>query len=530
MVAIASGQAVPQTATLDFLSQPNAAKGIRLQGEFYVPASALSNLGWSYAVSAGKQAVVTREGTIEVVARTLDGKTHIPIRSLCESLGAAVEWTADGTTLVVRGVIRRLEVQATSLQVDATMDGWFETKIADKPRRAMLDLVGFKLTPATQIVIAPGTRAVQFDNRLVRIIHEGKVLPQEGRIALRGSIHQDWSTSPRETEKPLTYEQMVAGTQLPIMSLEDVGAFTPVSLRQSLNLSGPVRLVNETPRSSLLSVGLPVALAAPARFSRPEAQVVEMFLPGTRVPPGGKLDSKLVESVESEEVPGGTTLRLRLSRPLGVELSQTGKQLQFLLTVPKNQDGRIAGKIIVVDAGHGAHDSGAKDPTKSVFEKDLNLAISKFLAQKLADMGATVIMTRKTDTFIALRERAEIANRNRADLFVSVHINSNKNNNSTSGSIIFYHGKDPIGQLLADCVRVETAKTGKLRSIGTWSDTRIYDTGFAVLRYSKMPGILVETGFINHSKDLSVMRSAAFQEEYAAAIARGIKVFFSDGK
>lgn len=527
---MAFGQAVPQVATLDFLADAQATKGLRLNGDFYAPTNALGRLGFSYSVVAGKASVVTPRGSIAVQARTLDGKTHVPLRFLCESLGLHVEWSVEGSTLKVRNPITRLTAGPDGFAVAAAGEGLGDLTLAERPKRIVLDFVGYRLPASAEITLAPGTRAMQFDDRLVRVVIESERRPKEGKFKVQASASQDWQGISRPLAKPLTYEQMTLATEFPTFSHLDPVVITDVVPRQTLTRLGEMRIVNEGARSALLALNLPAPLGKPVQFSRPEATVIEVFVPSARPAATPKFDSKLVESSEVIEVPGGTTLRLNLTRPLGAELTQNAKAIQFLLTVPRNQDGHVSGKVIVVDPGHGAHDSGARDPGKTTNEKDLNLNISKHLAQKLADMGATVIMTRKTDIFIPLRERAEIANRNQADLFVSVHINSNKRNNSTSGTIIFYHGGDPIGQLLADCVRVETAKTGYLKSIGTWSDRRIYDTGFAVLRYSNMPGILVETGFINHGRDLSVMKSAKFQEDFAEAIAKGVKVFFSDGR
>jgi len=201
------------------------------------------------------------------------------------------------------------------------------------------------------------------------------------------------------------------------------------------------------------------------------------------------------------------------------------------LIKPNVGNGHLAGKIVVVDAGHGGHDSGAKSPAKDAFEKNLTLKIAKQLSNRLTAEGATVIMTRTTDTFIELKERAMIANRNGAHFFISCHINSNVVSNSTSGGMTFYHKKDPIGQLLADCIQREIAKVSGLKSMGTWSDQRIYQSGFAVLRHSTMPAVLIEFGFINHNFDRKRMVTADFQSDVAGAIVKGLKVYLGeDGK
>jgi N-acetylmuramoyl-L-alanine amidase len=165
-----------------------------------------------------------------------------------------------------------------------------------------------------------------------------------------------------------------------------------------------------------------------------------------------------------------------------------------------------------------------------VLEKDLTLKIGTFLAEALTAEGATVILTRKTDVNPSLRERSAIANRNHADFFISIHINSNRLANSRSGSIAFHHGEEPIGSLLAECIQGEVAKAGGLPSLGPESDTSIYSSGFAVLRYAKMPAMLLECGFINDAHDLRRMVTDDFQRKIATAVVQGLKVYLGDAK
>ena len=110
---------------------------------------------------------------------------------------------------------------------------------------------------------------------------------------------------------------------------------------------------------------------------------------------------------------------------------------------------------VVIDAGHGGHDTGAVD--NGVKEKDINLGVAKKLASMIDKKlkGAKVVMTRADDKFISLQERANIANRNRGDLFVSIHTNSvdkkNPNRKSVSGASVYALGlhKDAANQQVA---------------------------------------------------------------------------------
>ena len=155
---------------------------------------------------------------------------------------------------------------------------------------------------------------------------------------------------------------------------------------------------------------------------------------------------------------------------------------------------------------------------------------AKLIAERLMAEGATVIMTRSTDVFISLNKRAQIANSSGADFFISSHINSTGGAATQSGTITFHHKGNALGKQLATCIQNEIAKVNKLPNKGVWSDGKIYQNGFAVLRQTTMPGVLLELGFINHPKDRARMVTEEFQQSVAAAVVRGMKVFLGDAK
>ncbi|MEQ1936523.1 MAG: N-acetylmuramoyl-L-alanine amidase, partial [Fimbriimonadaceae bacterium] len=294
---------------------------------------------------------------------------------------------------------------------------------------------------------------------------------------------------------------------------------------------GPIRMLSESAAAAQLSIPLTGALPSPPRYRRVDATTFELFFPrGSYIAPPQPLGSPSVTAFEPEQLSEGLRLTVRLARPMGVEYSVSANAITLGLYKPKVGNGKLAGKVIVLDAGHGGHDSGARSTDKATLEKDVTLKVVLQTAKELLSEGATVIMTRKTDVFIPLGERAEIANRNAADLFISVHINSNKTANSTSGSISFYHKGNKPGEVLAICMQEEMKKASQIPSIGVWSDGRIYESGFAVLRLSKMPGVLLELGFVNHEKDRNILRTTAFQSDVSKAIVKGIKVYLGDEK
>ena len=98
---------------------------------------------------------------------------------------------------------------------------------------------------------------------------------------------------------------------------------------------------------------------------------------------------------------------------------------------------------VVIDAGHGGNDAGAIGLVKGVKEKDLNLNVAQRLATKIRQQcpEVKVVMTRDTDVFLPLQQRADIANKNHADLFISIHTNAAENRNA-QGAETFILGTD----------------------------------------------------------------------------------------
>ena len=215
---------------------------------------------------------------------------------------------------------------------------------------------------------------------------------------------------------------------------------------------------------------------------------------------------------------------------------------------------------VVIDAGHGGKDAGAT--RLDVIEKDVTLDIGERLRRKLQDSGFEAIVTRSEDRTIPLRERAQIANESRADIFVSIHVNSIVKFTSSRGVETYYLGptNDPsltklaaaenIGSgysladlrklldgVYADARRDESqllAKTvqqhlySRLRA----SDPKLENWGikrapFVVLVATDMPAILAEVGCISNPKEVKMLASETYRQEIADALFDGIHAYAS---
>lgn len=172
------------------------------------------------------------------------------------------------------------------------------------------------------------------------------------------------------------------------------------------------------------------------------------------------------------------------------------------------------GKLVVlIDPGHGGKDPGAIG-IGGLREKQVILPIGKRVAQILEQNGIQVVMSRKSDYFVSLPGRVKMAERVKADLFVSIHANSaGKSRPDVNGLETYYYD---TGLSFARTVHRRILRTVKMRSRG------VRKARFYVLRKTSMPAILVETGYLTGRTDVKNLRSQWFRNKMAEGIARGI--------
>ncbi|WP_413171785.1 N-acetylmuramoyl-L-alanine amidase [Anabaena azotica] len=169
--------------------------------------------------------------------------------------------------------------------------------------------------------------------------------------------------------------------------------------------------------------------------------------------------------------------------------------------------------LVVIDPGHGGKDPGAIG-ISGLEEKDIILPIGRRVAAILQQNGVQAIMTRDSDYFVSLPGRVEMAERANADVFVSIHANSaGANRPEVSGLETYYYDN---GLSLARIVHNRILQSLNIK------DRRVRKARFYVLRKSSMPSILVETGYVTGREDAAKLRTSAYQNQMAEAIAQGI--------
>lgn len=216
---------------------------------------------------------------------------------------------------------------------------------------------------------------------------------------------------------------------------------------------------------------------------------------------------------------------------------------------------------VVVDAGHGGDDHGARG-ARGLLEKDLVLDVARRLADRLREQGLRVVMTREGDRFVPLEERTSIANDARGDLFVSIHANASRYRGARgietffasleatdeaarklaeAENLAFSRGDDapptradPLLAILGDLIATEHLMESQefareaQRRLATAEAARsrgVKQAPFVVLMGVQMPSVLVEIGFLTNPDEETVLRREKERERLVAGLAEAVRAF-----
>jgi N-acetylmuramoyl-L-alanine amidase len=221
------------------------------------------------------------------------------------------------------------------------------------------------------------------------------------------------------------------------------------------------------------------------------------------------------------------------------------------------------GPIIVIDPGHGGVETGAIGPS-GLNEKDVALDLGRRLKESLErDPDVTVVLTRKDDRFVELDERTSIANHNRADLFLSIHLNSSRRKSAHGAETYFLsaeatdneartlaalenqaHGADTSSksssdgkkdaldlilwdlaqnQYLAQSALLAESVQSELNRLANTHDRGVRQAPFRVLMGATMPAILVEVGFISNADEELLFKNPQYRNRVVEAMSRAVR-------
>jgi N-acetylmuramoyl-L-alanine amidase len=400
---------------------------------------------------------------------------------------------------MIRDIHRTVLPDGIRITVDLDAEVSYHQEEIANPRRVFFDLKGVKTAPALQDV------SLKYDGDVVKEVRLGR--------------------HPQNT------------TRL-VVDLEGVSGYTVYPLY------GPYRLVMDfrrplaatTPPVATRPVAPPIVVPPPASEARTSAALAT--LPQVRQTdprPGPQPEPPLLTSEPAgpKSLPPAAPAtnsngKFSLSRQLGLSVSR-----------------------VVIDAGHGGHDPGAHGNgiTEAELTLDVALRVQKLLQKQ---PGIEVVMTRDTDVFIPLQERTAIANREGADLFLSIHANASRNaqargietyflnfamnpeaeavaarENATSGQAmhslpeivraIALNNKINESRDLAATVQRSMAKrlSAKNRSL---KDLGVKQAPFVVLIGAVMPSVLAEISFVTNKQDGALLKTQAYRQQIAQAL------------
>jgi N-acetylmuramoyl-L-alanine amidase len=275
----------------------------------------------------------------------------------------------------------------------------------------------------------------------------------------------------------------------------------------------------------------------------------------------GHIDRILLEAAGPD-----TILKVTFQGPAGELRTATLADPDRLVLDFMHPDGVTRGpresgdlRLLVLDAGHGGHDTGALGPT-GLAEKDLVLDVARRIGKLVEEgLGIRVLLTRRGDHFVPLRERTSFANREQADIFVSIHANAHRESASRGVETFFLSSEatDGAARQLAqaenDALKLEKPPAGgrpdivrtmlwdlaqsgyaiqssRLAEIVQDSMTRalnipnrgVKQAGFYVLGGAAMPAILVEIGFVTNPAEERRLRDSRYRDEIARAVFEGL--------
>lgn len=231
-----------------------------------------------------------------------------------------------------------------------------------------------------------------------------------------------------------------------------------------------------------------------------------------------------------------------VTRGTEIYLSQLDADFTFrpLLAAPRNDPGRKV-RTICLDAGHGGRDPGNQASGRQ--EKDLTLRLAVELREQLQKAGFKVVFSRSTDRFIELTERAVIARKRGADLFLSLHFNGTGGNRAAAqGSEVYaltpagaastnargegsgarsYPGNRNNSKNLLLAYQIQKSLLRGLDS----EDRGVRRARFEVLREATMPAALIEAGFLSHPTEGKRIFTAEYRKQMARAIVEGIQSY-----
>ncbi len=433
--------------------------------------------------------------------RLLDGHVICPLRPVLEALGCVVRWDAETQRLDVDAKVEDISVHAdgegarieivTSLPVAGTLEH------LASPERWYLDLTStwVNLAHETTYVNLANLRRVRWaqfadDPPVTRVVAdlkepgEARWEPREdgrGGSIIIGSVEGDEPLVERHLPKVVGLSAAQPSEDVTRLRVEMTD---PVDVTYEV-LRKPPRVILEFADAALAAPVEPIPVAGP-----------------------------FVKSAEFEGSPeeAGVSLTLQMHQLIQFQVQRTDDPPAAEIVFFRE---RLRDQRVVIDPGHGDHDSGAVG--RHLKEKDVNLDVGRRVAARLKEIGAQVVLTRDSDVFVDLYDRPRIANEIGADMFVSIHCNAMPRRDTGWGTETYYYTPQSkcLGLIMQSAL---VAALGR-------RDNGLRRARFVVVRESKMPAVLVELMYLNHREEEALLTKPEVRQASAEAVCEGLRQY-----
>lgn len=472
----------------------------------------------------------TKQLQPEVPPKIVDGNTLVPVRIISEELGAKVGWNA---------AERKITIEKSGLSIQLTvgsMDAVVNAKSYTLPAAPII-VDGSTLLPVRFVSEHMGLK-VNWDD-LTRSVFLYR--PEDFAAASGAESSQD-----KDKDK--------AASTAPPAESGGANADKPVSAAPADNRNDAAKAGDAAAESSgATETKQSASEAQPSAAALPEVHGITLDGDQLRIQASGPIKGNLIyldnperlvinvpyaalgkkingkDSVQNGEVAvtgQGEAVKVRYALfsndPSTVRIVVDLKQkIEYNLLEDKSSSEIVVSLKaqryrVVLDAGHGGHDSGAVS-VRGLYEKDFNLSLVKKIAAILEkEPSIDVRLTRKDDTFVELDDRVAFANELKANVFVSVH--ANKYSKPSVRGIETYYGRDESLDLAA------LLHSRLLESAG-FPDRNVRKADFRVIKYTSMPAVLLECGYLSNEQEEADLFDESLQNRVAAAIAAGIKEY-----
>lgn len=525
MALCAGAFAQVRNATVTYTYLGVQLRGYRVGEEFMIPLDRIIELGWSANSSSVGSKIVAEGKTYQVPTRQVDGHTCVALRELIQKMDGLSSWIPGGyDALEVVSAITSVSVRSGALAINAGLKVKPTVSLmGSNDPKVVIDLEGARLAPGIQLELDSTAKVSQYRPNNVRIILDlpfTPVLPQKQLLNAQ-SFNLDFNPAEKVIQNPTKSDPPKVNPTKPDPA-------PPIVVEGEISVAK--RNEDEIATELFVSVPKP-GWKGIATVRRPARDVVEIAIPTiqAKLSDIDKDLSKHIRSVQLRQDTGLTVLSFKLTGRMGAVLEPSSEGFKLTIVHPTG-NGSLKGKVIVIDAGHGGKFPGTGNGAYT--EKVLSLATAKAVQRALEAEGAQVIMTRDSDKNFRdsladdLVYRADLANRNSADIFLSFHYDD-AGSTPPSGTKSIYHGGRDTDKYLAECIQEFIKSEGPLPNLGAVNDRKFArDSGFSVLRNAKMPAILMECAFVRNPNDRKVILTDQFRDGIAKCVVKGLKLFF----